>query len=54
MREVPSWLRKWASLICEYCLFEESLYPAFFKKDFPHLSENDLRLDARNSRDSKI
>ena len=23
MREVPDWLKKWASLICEYILFEE-------------------------------
>ena len=54
MKDVPSWLKKWASLICEYCLFEENLYPTFFKADFPHYSENDLKLDARNSRDSKI
>jgi len=42
MKDVPDWLKKWASLICEYCLFEESQYPAFFKADFPNLSENDL------------
>ena len=23
MKDVPNWLKKWASLICEYCLFEE-------------------------------
>jgi hypothetical protein len=27
MKDVPSWLKKWASLICEYILFEEDFYP---------------------------
>ena len=30
MRDVPDWLKKWASLICEYILFEEEIYPSFF------------------------
>jgi hypothetical protein len=42
MKDVPNWLKKWASLICEYCLFEEQQYPTFFKDDFKHLSENEL------------
>jgi hypothetical protein len=42
MKDVPDWLKKWASLVCEYCLYEESIYPEFFKKDFPLLSESDL------------
>lgn len=42
MRDVPEWLRKWASLICEYCLFEEQQYPEFFKEDFKGLSLKDL------------
>jgi len=24
MKDVPDWLKKWAALISEYCLFEES------------------------------
>ena len=42
MKDVPDWLKKWASLICEYCLFEEQAYPEHFRKEFPHLSESDL------------
>ena len=42
MKDVPNWLKKWASLICEYCLFEEQLYPKNFKDDFPNLSAEDL------------
>jgi hypothetical protein len=42
MKDVPDWLKKWASLICEYCLFEEQQYPIFFKDEFKHLSEKDL------------
>ena len=42
MKDVPIWLKKWASLICEYCLFEEKHYPEYFKNDFKHLSEADL------------
>jgi hypothetical protein len=42
MRDIPNWLKKWASLICEYCLFEEELYPTFFKEEFKHLSLEDL------------
>lgn len=64
MNEVPNWLKKWASLICEYCLFEESQYPDFFKADFPTMSLADLvrtlynlyiqKLDAKNMRDGKV
>jgi hypothetical protein len=42
MKDVPDWLKKWASLVCEYCLFEEAQYPEFFKNDFPHLKLDDL------------
>jgi hypothetical protein len=42
MQGVPEWLRKWASLICEYCLFEEQQYPEFFKDEFKTLSLKDL------------
>jgi len=40
--DVPNWLKKWASLICEYCIFEEDKYPEFFKNDFPNLTYDDL------------
>ncbi len=42
MKDVPIWLKKWASLICEYCLFEEQLYPEFFKEDLKHLKYEDI------------
>lgn len=42
MKDVPNWLKKWASLICEYCLFEEQKYPEYFKDEFKHLSLEDL------------
>ena len=42
MMGVPDWLKKWASLICEYIQFEESKYPEILKVEFPHLSEDDL------------
>lgn len=27
MKNVPVWLKKWASLVCEYLDFEEKIYP---------------------------
>lgn len=42
MTDVPDWLRKWASLICEYIIFEEEIYPAFFKAIYPSFQEEDL------------
>lgn len=42
MKDVPNWLKKWASLICEYCLFEEQQYPIFFKDEFKHLTLDEL------------
>ena len=51
---VPDWLKKWASLICEYILFEQSKYPDLFRADFPTLSEEMLQLDAKNVRDVKL
>lgn len=47
MKEVPDWLKKWASLICEYCLFEESIYPEHYRKEFP---DSKLTLDDLVSR----
>ena len=31
----PTWLKIWASLVCEYLEYEESKYPQFFKSDYP-------------------
>jgi len=42
LNEVPDWLKKWASLICEYILFEEETYPAFFKEMNPTFKAEDL------------
>ncbi|CDW80460.1 set domain protein [Stylonychia lemnae] len=42
LRDVPDWLKKWASLICEYILFEEEVYPAFFKEAHPTYKAEDL------------
>ena len=42
MKDVPDWLKKWASLICEYIEFEEYHYPEIFKKDSPRLTDEDL------------
>lgn len=42
MTDVPDWLKKWASLICEYILFEEGIYPSFFKEMYPNFKEEDL------------
>lgn len=42
MKDVPDWLKKWASLICEYILFEEEIYPSFFKAIYPTFNEEDL------------
>lgn len=42
LRDVPDWLMKWASLICEYILFEEEIYPKFFKDQYPNLTELEL------------
>lgn len=44
----PSWLQKWASLICEYLEFEEILYPTFYKDDFPDCYKlDDIKVEAR-------
>jgi hypothetical protein len=42
MKGVPDWLKKWASLICEYIEFEEKMYPELLRVEFPRLTEEDL------------
>ena len=48
LEDAPNWLKKWASLICEYLEFEEILYPTFFKEDYPGIKEEDIKYDAKN------
>ena len=49
LREAPEWLKKWASLICEYLEFEEILYPDYFKDETKQygLRPEDLKIDAK-------
>ena len=45
MKDVPMWLKKWASLICEYIIYEEEQYPMFMKNEFssnPQITEEVL------------
>jgi hypothetical protein len=50
----PGWLVKWASYICKYIKFEEAQYPSVFKADYPNVSEELIKLDAKNMRDVKL
>ena len=54
MEGVPEWLTKWTCYIVKYILFEEQMYPEVFQKEFPNLSNEALRLDAKNIRDGKV
>jgi hypothetical protein len=54
MEGVPDWLYKWTCLICKYISFEEYIYPEIFKTEFPNLTVDALKLDARNLRDGKV
>jgi hypothetical protein len=49
----PSWLAKWASLICEYLEFEEEKFPAFFKDDYPvGMKVEDIMVDAKAQKET--
>ena len=49
LERAPIWLRKWASLVCEYVEFEERLYPEFFKSEYPPgIKLDDIKVDAKN------
>lgn len=54
MDGVPDWLFKWTCLICKYISFEELIYPEIFKTEFPNLTVEALKLDAKNLRDGKV
>lgn len=55
MKDVPDWLFKWTYLVCQYILFEESLYSETFKADYPlTVTEESLALDAKNLKDGKL
>jgi len=47
-------LVKWAAYICDYIKFEEAQYPVVFKSDYPNVSEELIKLDAKNMRDVKL
>ena len=54
IKDAPDWLKKWASLVCEYCNFDEAMYRQHLMREHPELREEDLRIDAKNLRDSKV
>lgn len=54
MKGVPEWLIKWTCFVCEYILFEESMYAVAFKEDYPGMPEDSLAVDAKNIRDGKL
>lgn len=54
LKDVPDWLKKWASLICEYIAYEQEIYPEVMKSEFPNFTVDSLKLDAKNVRDSKL
>jgi len=35
LEDLPVWLKKWASYVCEYLEFEEEIFPDFFKSEYP-------------------
>ena len=45
----PQWLRKWASLICEYLEFEEMIYPTSHAKIYEgkNIKLDDIKIDAK-------
>ncbi len=54
LKDVPNWLKKWASLICEYIKFEQDAYPTMFRDELSMLTEEQLQWDAKSVRDGKI
>jgi hypothetical protein len=50
----PDWLIKWAAYICRYIKFEEAQYPTVFRDDYPNVSVELIKLDAKNMRDVKL
>ena len=51
----PTWLKVWASLICEYLEFEESQFPEFNRKDYaPSVKLEDIKIDAKNQKETQI
>ena len=51
---IPEWLKKWASLICEFVEFEQMKYPlANLKRDKPDPPEY-VAIELKNLRDSKL
>ena len=55
---IPNWLKKWASLICEFIEFEQIKYPDIhreeYKKMYGKAAEREMQLDLRDLRATKI
>ena len=49
---IPSWLKKWASLICEVIQFEHETFGT--TDEGCHLSPNELADELKNLRDAKL
>lgn len=55
LNKAPDWLKKWASLICDYLEFEERLYPDFFKKEYqPSATKENIEYDAKAQKETQI
>ena len=51
LSEIPLWLKKWASLICEFVEFEQEKYPETqLNKEHPI----NVAIELKNLRDSKL
>lgn len=48
---IPLWLKKWASLICEFIEFEQATYP---NTQECKLSQEYVSIELKNLRDSKL
>ena len=56
LSKAPTWLKKWASLICEYLEFEERKYLEEFKKDYQTQGAPDdvIQYDAKAQKETQI
>lgn len=58
-QDIPAWLKKWASLICEFIEFEQIKYPEIHENDYIKLygkqnAAREMQIDLRNLRETKI
>jgi hypothetical protein len=55
LKVAPEWLKIWASLVCEYLEYEEHMFPAFFKADYPPtITLEDIKIDAKAQKETQI